>query len=122
MTWAMHGLNSCDTCRKARRWLDEQGIAHDWRDLREAPPDRAQLQGWLRAAGAEALVNRRSTTWRGLSEAQRAAAAPGGDEAALLDLLAAQPALIKRPLFQRDGEVLLGFDERVRARLADAAG
>lgn len=117
MTWTMYGLKNCDTCRKARRWLDSQGVPYGHRDLREAPPTRNLLQQWLEAVGADALVNRRSATWRGLSEAERVAARPGADAEALLALLAAKPTLIKRPLFQQGRSVLIGFDNGTRAAL-----
>ncbi|MFC3230226.1 Spx/MgsR family RNA polymerase-binding regulatory protein [Marinibaculum pumilum] len=121
MTWIMFGLKTCDTCRKARRWLDSQGVPYRAHDLREAPPTRNLLQQWLDAVGPERLVNRRSTTWRGLSEEARAAAAPGADPETLLALLAEQPTLIKRPVFQRRTEVLVGFDHAVRGALAGSS-
>ncbi|MEQ8346031.1 MAG: Spx/MgsR family RNA polymerase-binding regulatory protein [Sneathiellaceae bacterium] len=117
MTWMMFGLKTCDSCRKARRWLDSQGVPYQMLDLREAPPTRNLMQQWLDAAGAERLVNRRSATWRSLTEAERAAAAPSAAPDALLDLLAAQPTLIKRPLFQRGNTVIVGFDTAARAAL-----
>ena len=58
------GIGSCDSCRKARKWLDEQGIEHDWVDLRETGVTTADLRRWLKAVGPDVLVNRRSTTWR----------------------------------------------------------
>lgn len=117
MTWMMFGLKSCDSCRKARRWLDSQGVPYQVQDLREAPPTRNLLQQWLEVVGPERLVNRRSTTWRNLSDAERGAAAPEAGQEGLLDLLTAQPTLIKRPLFQRGDTVILGFDKATRAAL-----
>ena len=117
MTWTMFGLKSCDGCRKARRWLDSQGVPYQAKDLREAPPTRNLLQQWLETVGPERLVNRRSTTWRNLSDAERAIAAPGAGQDGLLDLLTAQPTLIKRPVFQQGDTVILGFDKATRAAL-----
>ena len=108
------GIKTCDTCRKAWHWLDGQGIAYQWIDLREDGVDRETLAGWVRALGVESLVNKRSTTWRGLTDGQRAALA--GDAA--VDLLATQPTLVKRPVFVKDGEVRVGFDDEVRDWLA----
>ena len=121
MTWTMFGLKTCDTCRKARRWLDSQGVAYQAFDLREAPPTRNLLQQWLDAVGPERLINRRSTTWRNLTEAERAAAAPNADPEAVLEILAANPTLMKRPLFQRGTEVLVGFDNAVRGALGGSS-
>ncbi len=111
----MYSIASCDTCRKAGRWLDGQGIGYEKVDLRASPPDSARLERWLESVGADRLINRRSTTWRGLSEDQRARAeGPGAAE-----LLAENPTLIKRPVFDDGSSVLTGFDDTVRAWLAD---
>lgn len=110
----VYGIKSCDTCRKARKWLEAQGVDYQWIDLREQPPARATIEKWLGAVGAQALVNRRSTTWRGLAEDRR----PGLDSPEILDLLLLSPTLIKRPLFERDGtggvEYRVGFGDAQR--------
>lgn len=110
MSLKIHGIKSCDSCRKTRKWLTDQGLAYQWIDLREAPPSPADVKRWLDALGAEALVNRRSTTWRGLSEADR----PALDSPGVVDLLVERPTLIKRPLFERDGEFRTGFGDDQR--------
>lgn len=106
----LYGIKSCDTCRKARTWLDEQGIEARWVDLRADGVARADLQRWLDEIGPEALVNRRSTTWRQLAEDER----PAMEAPAVLPVLEAHPTLIKRPVFERDGEVRVGFTPAVR--------
>lgn len=110
----MHGLQTCDSCRKARRWLERAGIAYRFRDLRAEPLREAEAAAWLDALGTERLVNRRSTTWRKLDEAERERAL-GGDAAALL---AAHPTLLKRPLIEAPGGPYVGFDSSVQAALA----
>lgn len=107
MTLEVYGIPSCDTCRKARKWLDRQGLDYRWIDLRQPAPSRGDVKRWLDAVGAEALVNRRSTTWRGLAENER----PSLDSPAVADLLAEHPTLIKRPLFGREGEFRTGFGD-----------
>jgi arsenate reductase-like glutaredoxin family protein len=103
----IYGLKTCDTCRAAQKALAGRGAVLV--DIREAPLDDALRVRFLDAFG-EALVNRRSTTWRGLAEAERAAAPEV--------LLAAHPALMKRPVIA-DGDTLhLGWDAGVRAALA----
>ncbi|HMB37580.1 MAG TPA: Spx/MgsR family RNA polymerase-binding regulatory protein [Wenzhouxiangellaceae bacterium] len=109
------GIQSCDTCRKARKWLAGQELDFRWVDLRETAPPRADIERWLSAIGAEALVNRRSTTWRGLDEAERQKL----DSAAGIDLLLEYPTLIKRPLFERGDEVRAGFGDVQRQWLLD---
>ncbi|MGK7295536.1 MAG: Spx/MgsR family RNA polymerase-binding regulatory protein [Candidatus Wenzhouxiangella sp. M2_3B_020] len=114
MTLKVHGIGACDTCRKARKWLEEQGIAHEWRDLRKEPVPVRDLAAWLKAVGPQRLVNKRSTTWRQLPEGRRPALEADDLADVLADVLADHPTLVKRPLFERDGEVRVGFDAEVR--------
>jgi arsenate reductase-like glutaredoxin family protein len=101
----IYGLKACDTCRKAVKALDGAELV----DVRAEPLEAAQIARFLDAFGA-ALVNTRSTTWRGLSEAERA----GTPE----DLLAAHPALMKRPVIEDDaGGLHLGWSKEVQAAL-----
>lgn len=102
----MFGIPNCDGCRAARRWMKAQDLPFEERDLRADPPTVQELGRWLDAAGA-ALMNKRSTTWRGLdeSERQRATVEPAS-------LLREHPTLIKRPVLVLSDEVLVGFDER----------
>lgn len=111
----IYGLTNCDTCRKARKWAAEQGLAVDFIDLRDTPPDRATMRGWLAALSPETLINRRSTTWRGLDPESRALA---DDPASALTLLEAHPTLAKRPIIEANGTVSAGFDAAIRARLS----
>jgi Spx/MgsR family transcriptional regulator len=104
------GIQSCDTCCKARKWLAGQQLDFRWIDLRESAPSRDDVERWLGAVGAEVLVNRRSTTWRELGEAER----PELDSPAVIDLLLEHPTLIKRPLFERGDELRAGFDDARR--------
>lgn len=107
MTTKLYGIKSCDTVRKARKWLDTAGVHYDYVDLREDPVSQQTLRSWLKVVGNEDLVNRRSTTWKGLSDAERDLAS-GAQAAALL---AMHPTLIKRPLLEHDGKTLVGFDD-----------
>lgn len=107
----VHGIRQCDTCRKALAWLDGR-IEYRFHDLRQDGLERSKVAQWLASGFADTLVNRRSTTWRGLSEAQRAAA---GED--LVDLLLEHPTLIKRPVFE-DGEIIaVGFGPETQRRL-----
>jgi arsenate reductase (glutaredoxin) len=107
----IYGIKTCDTCRKARKWLDEQGKSYHWHDLREDGLDAALVRRWLDTLGPEALVNRRSTTWRNLDPAVRDKAMKADSAAAVL---LAHPTLVKRPVFEQDGQVLVGFNAAVR--------
>ncbi len=111
----IYGLKNCDTCRKARKWMDGEGIAHRFHDVRADGLDGPTLDAWVTALGWEALLNRRGTTWRALSEADR----EGVDAARARTLILTHPALVKRPVFdQGGGRFLLGFGEAERAALA----
>ena len=101
----LYGLKTCDTCRKARKWLDAKGIAHSFRDVRADGLAARELARWTKALGAEALLNRRGTTWRALSDRERRAADNSGAQALML----AHPALIKRPVFEAEDRVIVGF-------------
>jgi len=114
----VYGLKNCDTCRKARKWLDSKGIEHSFRDVRADGVSEKEIARWAKAAGAEALLNRRGTTWRGLAAAEQARAENGGAVA----LMAAHPALIKRPVFEAGGEVVIGFGAAEQKALAKIAG
>ena len=104
----LYGIPHCDTVKRARAWLAEQGIEHGFHDFKKAgvPPDR--LDAWLAAAGWERLLNRNGTTWRQLDDAQRAGVA---DAAAARALMLLRPSVIKRPVVEwDDGRITVGFD------------
>lgn len=102
---AVYGIKTCDTCRKALKWLGENGLAHRFHDLRADGLDPAVLDGWIAELGWEKLLNRSSTTWRGLPPDQTEAL----DQAKARTLLLAHPTLIKRPVFDLGGRRLVGF-------------
>jgi arsenate reductase (glutaredoxin) len=110
----IYGIKACDTCRKALKWLEAEGREHRWQDIREQPLDEPTLSDWVQRLGPETLVNRRSTTWRGLDQAARDQAMdPAGSPALLL----AHPTLIKRPVFEQGDQLLVGFNADVREAL-----
>lgn len=104
---SLFGLTSCDSCRKARRWLEQHSIPYTFVDIRKDTPDTPTLAAWCDALGWENFLNRRSTTWRSLDEETRAGC--GRDTA--VALAAAHPALIKRPVLVRGSDVVVGFSE-----------
>lgn len=106
----LYGLKRCDTCVKARRWLDARGITYEFVDYRDEPVAASVLQDWAQQLGGwERLVNKSSTTWRQLPETQRQPA----DEQAWLELVLAHPTLVRRPVcVMPDGSVSVGFREK----------
>ncbi|HET7651011.1 MAG TPA: Spx/MgsR family RNA polymerase-binding regulatory protein [Gammaproteobacteria bacterium] len=103
---AMWGLKNCDSCRCARQWFDARNIGYVFHDVRDETPDRAHVSHWLDAVGSDVLVNRRSTTWRGLPAAERTRI-DSGDPVPVLILY---PALLKRPVLEFGNRVLAGFN------------
>lgn len=100
------GIPTCDTCRKAQKALEAAGHSVAFRDIRRSP---LSTDEWapLVAAFGDALINRRSTTWRGLTDAER--------EASTSDLLVSHPTLMKRPVVQEGELQTLGWDASARA-------
>ena len=109
----VYGLKNCDTCRKTTKWLDAEGIAHEFKDVRKDGISKDDVSTWAKAVGWETLLNRRGTTWRGLDEAPK----DGVDETSAIDLMTEHPALIKRPVFEKAGKIIVGFKAAEQASL-----
>lgn len=109
----VYGLKNCDTCRKACKDIDAAGRDYSFYDLREDGVKLHQIENWIAAVGAEVLVNKRSTTWRGISSEEKEAAL--GEEAA--HILSTYPTLIKRPVIEHRGNVYVGWTDEVKADL-----
>ncbi|HEX5664503.1 MAG TPA: Spx/MgsR family RNA polymerase-binding regulatory protein [Xanthomonadaceae bacterium] len=109
MTTILYGLQNCDTCRKARKWLDRFGIAHAFVDYREQRQSPETLIAWKDALGGwDAMVNKSSTTWRNLPANRKT---PGSDAEWKL-LLKEYPQLVRRPVVvTEDGRVTQGFTD-----------
>ncbi len=101
----LYGLATCDTTRAARKWLEAKGVGYSFHDVRADGLRQPLVGRWVRALGWEKVINKASTTWRGLPEADR----NGLDETKAVALLLAHPALVKRPVLDRGGELSLGF-------------
>ena len=103
----IYGIRNCDTIKKSLKWLDEQAIDYQFHDYRKDGLPAELLQEFVAQLGWEALLNKRGTTYRTLSEASK----QGLDEPSALRLMLEQPALIKRPLLRVNDTYLLSFDE-----------
>ena len=113
MSVTLYGIPNCDTVKKARRWLDANGIAHIFHDYKKQGVDAARLTRWVDEAGWEKVLNRAGTTFRKLPEEQRTDL----DAARAIAVMLANPSAIKRPVVEHPGGLLVGFDE---ARWAEA--
>jgi len=105
MAITMYGIKNCDTIKKARTWLDDHGLGYEFHDYKVVGIDRKTLKGWADTVGWEVLLNRAGTTFRKLSDAERGDI----DEAKAIALMEAQPSMIKRPVLDADGKLLVGF-------------
>jgi Spx/MgsR family transcriptional regulator len=105
----LYGLSNCDSCRKARNWLDRFGVAHAFVDYRDQPQPAETLAGWKEQVGGwDLMVNKSSTTWRNLLPQRKNT---GSDPEWTL-LLKEYPALVRRPVVvQDDGAVSVGFTD-----------
>lgn len=101
----IYGIPNCDTVKKARTWLTSAGVAFDFHDFRKDGLDAGRLQSWIDALGWEVLLNRNGTTFRALPDTDKA----GLDAPRAAALMLAQPAMIKRPVVEHAGTVLVGF-------------
>lgn len=101
----LHGIKACDTMKKARDWLDSHGVAYAFHDYKAVGADPALLKRWADKVGWEVLLNKAGTTFRSLSDADK----QDIDEAKAIRLMAASPSLIKRPVLDAGGRLLVGF-------------
>ena len=108
---AVYGLTNCDTVKKARKWLDAHWLDYTFHDYKKEGADAGKLASWSDAAGWEVLLNKRGTTFRKLDEADRADL--GRDKA--ISLMLQHPSMIKRPVVEFGGGVLVGFSEEAWA-------
>jgi Spx/MgsR family transcriptional regulator len=105
MTAILYGIRNCDTVRTARRWLDDAGVVYRFHDLRSDGVDAALVAPWLQEAGWQAVINRRSSTWKALPKDARESM----DEDRALAAILEAPTLVKRPVLADDGLLEIGF-------------
>ena len=106
----IYGIKNCDTMKKARAWLDKQGVDYAFHDYKSAGIEREKLERWAKKAGWETLLNRAGTTFRKLPDKDKQAV----DARKAVALMLAQPSMIKRPVLDlgRD-RLLVGFKPEI---------
>ncbi|MDP5071105.1 MAG: Spx/MgsR family RNA polymerase-binding regulatory protein [Congregibacter sp.] len=107
MALTLFGISNCDTVRKARRWLDAANVDYRFHDFRQDGLDAATIKRWMSQRDWDTVINRRSASWKALSDDARANMNAGGAVAAAV----AAPTLIKRPVLEDTGVLEFGFDE-----------
>jgi arsenate reductase (glutaredoxin) len=112
LTITIYGIKNCDTMKKARAWLDSHGVAYDFHDYKSAGIAKSKLKQWSDQLGWETLLNRAGTTFRKLPDADK----EGLNENKALALMLAQPSMIKRPVLDAGGKLLLGFKPEIYAK------
>jgi len=101
----IYGIKNCDTMKKARAWLDKHGVDYSFHDYKTAGVDKDHLARWSKAVGWETLLNRAGTTFRKLPDADKT----NLTEKKAMALMLAQPSMIKRPVLDVGGKLLVGF-------------
>jgi arsenate reductase len=108
----IHGIKACDTMKKARTWLEAHGVAYDFHDYKTQGLDAATLKAWVDQVGWEVLLNRSGTTFRALQPEKK----ENLDAAKAMALMLAQPSMVKRPVLDVNGKLVVGFKPEIYAK------
>lgn len=108
----IYGIKNCDTMKKARTWLDDHGVAYAFHDYKAEGIDKASLERWAKEVGWEILLNRAGTTFRKLPDAQR----ENMTEKKAIALMLEQASMIKRPVLDVGGKLIVGFKAEIYAK------
>ncbi len=108
----IYGIKNCDTMKKARAWLDAHGVPYEFHDYKAAGVEKERLERWSGKVGWETLLNRAGTTFKKLPDSDK----DGLTEKKALALMLAQPSMIKRPVLEVGGKLLVGFKPEIYAK------
>ena len=109
----LYGIPNCDTMKKARKWLADNGVEYDFHDYKKLGVERKQLDAWIKAVGWETLLNRRGMMWRKVPDDVKASI----DEKSAISLMLETPSIIKRPVLEANGKVTVGFKPEIYEEL-----
>lgn len=110
----LYGIPNCSTVKKARLWLDEHGQTYEFHDFKKQGVTREMLESWIAQVSWEHLVNKNGTTWRNLDLVTQFAVV---DAHSAIALMLSKPSVIKRPILDKDGRILLGFNPELYENL-----
>jgi arsenate reductase len=110
----LYGIRNCDTMKKAWTWLDQHGVSYEFHDYKKAGIDRPTLERWASQVGWEVLLNRGGTTFRKLPDADKQAI----DQDKAIALMLDQPSMIRRPVLDLEGRLVVGFKPEAYVALA----
>jgi len=105
MTTTIYGIKNCDTMKKAFGWLDQHRVAYEFHDYKKVGIERSLLEVWCKTLGWETVLNRAGTTFRKLTDKEK----EGLNAGKAIKLMLAQPSMIKRPVLDAGGRLLVGF-------------
>ncbi len=111
----IYGIKTCDTVRKALKWAESEGLEHEFHDFRKDPVSPGLVEKWDRAVGRDILVNKKGTTYRKLSDAEKEQLTKSG----AFKLMADQPTIMKRPVFQQGDKVVVGFKDEQKSTVLE---
>ena len=111
----IYGIKNCDTMKKARTWLDDHGVKYAFHDYKAEGIDKARLEMWAKNVGWETLLNRAGTTFRKLPDKDRG----NVSETKAIALMLEQPSMIKRPVLDAGGKLIVGFKPETYAKQFD---
>jgi arsenate reductase len=106
MSPTIYGIRNCDTMKKARAWLDRQGVAYRFHDYKAEGIERSRLESWASKVGWEVLLNKAGTTFRKLPDRQK----EGLNKERAIALMFDNPSMIRRPVLEADGKLVVGFN------------
>lgn len=109
----LYGIPNCDTIKKARKWLSDNGKDYSFHDYKKQGVPEKELRNWVKQLGWETLLNKRGTTWRKLDEATKNSV----NEASAIQIMLDNPSIIKRPVLSSGKTLLVGFSAEEYAQL-----
>lgn len=113
----LFGIKNCDTVKKTRRWLESHDHAYQFHDLRADGLDAATMQAWLKQLDKDVLINKRSTTWKQLSDSEKSLFEQDTLSAEAIAIVLAQPTLLKRPILSQQDDLFVGFNDDMYSTL-----